>query len=57
MTGRKRRNDSPESKANVTLAAICDDKTLVKLAQQYDVHATQIQNRKKRWMAEAGFTF
>ena len=57
MTRRKRRNHSPEFKAKVAMAAIRGDKTLAELAQQYDVHANQIQDWKKRLTAEAGSLF
>lgn len=39
------------------MAAICGDKTLAELAQQYDVHPNQIQNWKKRLTAEAESLF
>ena len=39
---RSRRNHSPAFKAKVALQAIRGDKTLAELAQQHQVHATQI---------------
>ena len=57
MTRRKRRNHSPEFKAKVAMAAFRGDKTVAELAQQYDVHPNQIQDWKKRLMAEAGSLF
>ena len=42
MSKRPRRNHSPAFKAKVALAAIRGDKTLVELAQQFDVHPNQI---------------
>ena len=39
---RPRRNHSAKFKAKVALAAIKGDKTLVQLAEQFDVHANQI---------------
>ena len=53
MTKRKRRNHSPSFKAKVAMAAIRGDKTLSQIAQQYDVPPNQIQDWKKRLMAEA----
>ena len=46
MTRRKRRNHSPELKAKVAIAALRGDKTLAELAQQFDVHPTQITDWK-----------
>ena len=57
MTRRKRRNHSPAFKAKVAMAAIRGDRTLAELAQQYDVHPNQIQDWKKRLMAEAESLF
>ena len=45
MTKRPRRNHSPAFKAKVAVAAIKGEKTLVELAQQFDVHTNQI----KQW--------
>ncbi len=42
MTKRSRRTRSPAFKAKVALVAIKGDKTLAELAQQFDVHASQI---------------
>src|SRR6059036_3702794 len=42
MTRRSRRNHSPAFKAKVALAAVKGEKTLVELAQQFDVHPNQI---------------
>jgi transposase len=39
---RPRRNHSPQFKAKVALAALCGDKTLVELPEQFDVHPNQI---------------
>jgi len=38
MTKRVRRNHSPAFKAKVALAALKGEKTLVELAQQFNVH-------------------
>ena len=42
MTKRTRRNHTPGFKAKVALAAIKGERTLVELAQQFDVHPNQI---------------
>ena len=46
MTKRTRRNHTPAFKAKVALAAIKGEKTLVELAQQFDVHPNQITQWK-----------
>jgi len=46
MTKRVRRNHSPAFKAKVALAALKGEKTLVELAQQFDVHVNQITQWK-----------
>ena len=45
MTRRPRRNHSPSFKAKVGVAAIKGKKTLIELAQDFDVHPNQI----KQW--------
>ena len=45
MSRRLRRNHSPAFKAKVALAAIKGEKTLIELAQEFDVHPNQI----KQW--------
>ena len=45
MTRRPRRNHSPAFKAKVAVAAIKGAKTLIELAQDFDVHPNQI----KQW--------
>ena len=45
MSRRPRRNHSPAVKAKVALAAIKGEKTLIELAQEFDVHPDQI----KQW--------
>nr|WP_267492013.1 transposase [Vibrio coralliilyticus] len=44
---RKRRNHSPEFQARVALAAAKGDKTVVELAQKYNLHANQTSTWKK----------
>lgn len=46
MTRRPRRNHSPAFKAKVALAAIKGEKTMIELAQQFDVHPNQIKQWK-----------
>ena len=46
MTRRPRRNHSPAFKAKVALAAIRGEKTLVELAEQFDVHPIRSRNGK-----------
>lgn len=45
MARRPRRNHSPAFKAKVAVAAIKGEKTLIELAQEFDVHPNQI----KQW--------
>ena len=45
MGRRPRRNHSPAFKAKVALAAIKGEKTMIELAQEFDVHPNQI----KQW--------
>ena len=54
---RSRRNHSPAFKAKVALQAIRGDKTLVELAQQHQVHATQIAAWKQQLLERAGELF
>ena len=57
MTKRKRRNHSPVFKAKVALAAVQGERTLVDLADQFEVHPNQIQDWKKKLVAEAEHVF
>ena len=57
MTKRKRRNYSPVFKAKVALAAVHGERTLVDLADQFEVHPNQIQDWKKKLVAEAEHVF
>ena len=43
MARRPRRNHSPAFKAKVAVAAIKGEKTLIELAQDFDVHPNQIK--------------
>ncbi len=42
MAKRPRRNHTPAFKAKVALAAVGGEKTIIELAQQFDVHPNQI---------------
>jgi transposase-like protein len=43
MARRPRRNHIPAFKAKVAVAAIKGEKTMIELAQEFDVHANQIK--------------
>lgn len=51
MMRRSRRNHSPAFKAKVALAAIKGEKTMSELAQQFDLHPSQIKQWKDRLLA------
>ena len=57
MTKRTRRNHSPAFKAKVALAALKGEKTLTELAQQFDVHANQINDWKRQLQERAADVF
>ena len=54
---RTRRNHSADFKAKVALAAIRGDKTLVELAEQFDVHPNQISDWKQQVLDNASAVF
>ncbi len=57
MTKRKRRNHSPVFRAKVALAALRGERTLADLAEQFEVHPNQIQDWKKKLVADAEHVF
>jgi transposase len=57
MTKRTRRNHSGSFKAKVALAALRGDKTLVEIAEQYQVHPTQVTAWKKQLLERASDVF
>ena len=57
MTRRTRRNHTPAFKAKVALAALKGEKTLVELAQQFDVHPNQITSWKAQLLDGAAGVF
>ena len=54
---RKRRNHSSNFKAKVAVAALKGDKTLVELAEQFDVHPNQITEWKRQLLDNADHIF
>jgi transposase len=57
MTKRTRRNHSGSFKAKVALAALRGDKTLIEIAEQYEVHPTQVTEWKKQLLERASDVF
>ncbi len=57
MSKRPRRNHAPAFKAKVALAAVRGEKTLVELAQQFDVHPNQITAWKAQLLDGAAGVF
>ena len=54
---RKRRNRASFFKAKVALAALKGEKTMVELAEQFDVHPNQIQDWRKKLLGNADMVF
>ncbi len=57
MSRRPRRNHTGVFKAKVALAALKGEKTLLELAQQFDVHANQITQWKSQLLEGAAGVF
>ena len=57
MSRRPRRNHTPAFKAKVALAAIKGDRTLIQLAEQFDVHPNQITSWKAQLEGGAADVF
>src|SRR5947208_4637318 len=57
MQRRPRRNHTPAFKAKVALAAIKGDRTIVQLAEQFDVHPNQITSWKAQLEGGAADVF
>jgi transposase len=57
MARRPRRNHSPAFKAKVAVAAIKGEKTLIELAQDFDVHPNQIKQWRDQLLEGATSVF
>ena len=57
MSRRPRRNHTSAFKAKVAIAAIKGDRTLVQLAEQYDIHPNQISSWKDQLLEGAAEVF
>jgi transposase-like protein len=57
MTKSTRRNHSGSFKAKVAVAALRGDKTLTELAEQYQVHPTQVTEWKRQLLERAADLF
>lgn len=57
MARRPRRNHSPAFKAKVAVAAIEGEKTLIELAQDFDVHPNQITQWRNQLLEGATGVF
>lgn len=57
MSKRPRRNHSAAFKAKVAVEALKDERTLVELAERFQVHSTQITEWKKQLLERAEEVF
>ena len=57
MTKRTRRNHSGVFKAKVALSAVRGDKTLLEIAEQFQVHPTQVTEWKRQLLEKAAEVF
>ena len=57
MSKRPRRNHSAAFKAKVALAAVKGDKTVVEIAQQFEVHTTQVTDWRRQLLERAAEVF
>ena len=57
MSKRPRRNHSAAFKAKVALAAVRGDKTVAEIAQQYEVHPTQVTDWRRQLLERAADVF
>src|SRR5512139_3788074 len=57
MSRRARRNHTPAFKAKVALAAIKGDRTIVQIAEQFDVHPNQVTSWKAQLESSAAAVF
>ena len=57
MARRPRRNHSPAFKTKVAVAAIKGEKTLIELAQEFDVHPNQIKQWRDQLLVGATGAF
>lgn len=57
MTIKSRRKHNPAFKAKVALEAVRGERTVAELAQQYELHATQIADWKRLLLERAADVF
>lgn len=57
MAKRPRRNHTPAFKAKVALEAVKEEKTVVEIAEIYDVHPNQVTQWKKQLLQRASEAF
>lgn len=57
LAKRPRRNHTPVFKTKVALSAVRDEKTIVELAQQFDVHPNQITQWRNQLLDGAASVF